>query len=70
MLDCQSNTAKKASRCSSRTASFTPKHRILMLELPVLNSGMFLNHSAGDVIIYCWCKCIPCVLSFLGFYPG
>ena len=70
--DCQRNTAKKMNRHSSHTASFTPKHRMLMLELPVLNSGVsqswwkvscFLNHSAGDMIICCWCRHVSLLCS-------
>lgn len=39
MSDCQRNTWKKINGHSSK-ASFTPKHHMLMVELPVLNSGV------------------------------
>lgn len=52
---------KKINRQYSCTASLTPKHHMLMLELPELNSqswwkvSSFLKHTVGDTIASCWC---------------
>lgn len=53
--------SKKINRQYSCTASLTPKHHMLMLELPELNSqswwkvSSFLKHTVGDTIASCWC---------------